>query len=76
MSENVRKVEPLFQVMATERKTGQLVAMPMFPRVMKETADEYVQTVKMMIAAGKEKRYADPHVAQLLTNSLETSLEN
>jgi len=52
--------EPLFQVWATETKTGQLVAVPFFPRVMKEVAEEYVATMKSMISLGKEKRYADP----------------
>lgn len=54
------KREPLYQVWATETKTGQLVPVPMFPRVMKEVADEYVGTMESMIKLGHEKRYADP----------------
>lgn len=54
------KNEPLYQVWATEIQSGKLVPMPMFPRVMKDVADEYASTVRMMIAAGKETRYKDP----------------
>ena len=59
--------EPLYQVMATETSTGNLVPMPMFPRIGKEAAEEFVATVRTMIVQGKEKRYADPHAALLLT---------
>ena len=54
------KREPLYQVWATEVETGNQVPMPFFPRVMKEVAEEYAATVRMMIATGKEKRYSDP----------------
>lgn len=54
------KREPLYQVWATETKTGQLVAVPFFPRVMKQVADEYVSTMDSMIKLGKETRYAEP----------------
>lgn len=54
------KREPLYQVWATETKTGKLVPAPMFPRVMKEVAEEYVATMKSMIMAGHEKRYTEP----------------
>jgi len=66
MDENEIKREPLYQVWATETKTGQLVPMPMFPRVMLETAEEYVSTVKAMISTGKEKRYTEPQALRHL----------
>lgn len=71
MDDQVKR-EPLYQVWATEVKTGNLVAMPMFPRVMQEVANEYVTTVKGMIALGKEKRYVDPQALPHL--GLTTSL--
>lgn len=56
-----KKRELLYQVWATETATGQLVAVPFFPRVAKEVAEEYAATMKGMISLGKEKRYSDPH---------------
>lgn len=58
--DNQTKRAPLYQVWATEVQTGQLVAVPFFPRVMQEVADEYVATMKSMISLGKEKRYVEP----------------
>lgn len=60
--ENSTKRDPLYQVWAEEVSTGKLVPAPMFPRVVKEVADEYASTMSMMIAAGKEKRYSQPQV--------------
>ncbi len=60
--------EPLYQVWAEEVGTGRLVAVPCFPRVMKEVADEYASTMRMMIAQGKEKRYSSPQVLLHLGN--------
>lgn len=57
---DAQKKEPLYQVWAEETKTGQLVPVPMFPRVMKETAEELAATMKEMILLGHEKRYANP----------------
>lgn len=59
MEEQIKR-EPLYQVWATETKTGQLVAVPMFPRVIKESAENFVQTMKDQIALGNEKRYVEP----------------
>lgn len=63
--------EPLFQVWATETKTGNLVAVPMFPRVIKEAAEGFVSDMKRMIQQGHEKRYSDPQALEHL--SLPTS---
>ena len=65
MEQGLRR-EPLYQVMATEVSTGELVAMPMFPRIGKEVAEEFAATVRTMILQGKEKRYADPQAVLLL----------
>ena len=65
MEQGLRR-EPLYQVMATETSTGKLVAMPMFPRIGKEAADEFCATVRTMILQGKEMRYADPQAVLLL----------
>lgn len=59
MNEVVRRA-PLYQVWATDVKTGKLVVVPFFPRIAKEVAEEYAATMRLMIAAGKEKRYSDP----------------
>lgn len=58
--EEVLQREPLYQVWATDVKTGKPVAVPFFPRIKKEVAEEYAATMRMMIAQGKEKRYSDP----------------
>lgn len=58
--DNQTKREPLYQVWATETKTGNLVAVPYFPRAMKEVTEEWVATMKGMIALGNEKRFTDP----------------
>lgn len=52
--------QKLYQVWATETKTGQLVAVPFFPRVMQEAALKFVQDMNSQIRKGREKRYADP----------------
>jgi hypothetical protein len=63
--------EPLYQVWATETATGKLVAVPFFPRVRQEAADEFVASMVSMIRLGKEKRYADPqalpHLGELVS---------
>lgn len=59
MEEQIKR-EPLYQVWATETKTGQLVAVPMFPRMIKEAAENFVQTMKDQIALGNEKRFVEP----------------
>jgi hypothetical protein len=56
----VKQREPLYQVWATERATGNLVVVPFFPRIAKEIAEEYASTMRLMIAQGNEKRYSDP----------------
>jgi hypothetical protein len=56
----VQQREPLYQVWATERTTGQLVVVPFFPRIAKEVADEFASTMRMQISLGNEKRYSDP----------------
>lgn len=60
MTDQVQQREDLYQVWATETNTGQLVVVPMFPRVAKEAAEQFVETMQNMISTGKEKRYADP----------------
>ena len=55
-----KKHEPLYQVWVTEVETGKFIPCPCFPRMMKEVVDEFASTMRLMIAAGKEKRYADP----------------
>ena len=62
MKETVRH-EPLYQVYAEEVKTGQLVAVPMFPRAMKAATEEWVGLMLEQIRLGNEKRYANPQVA-------------
>jgi hypothetical protein len=52
--------EPLYQVWAIDTKTGQLVPVPFFPRVMKRTAEEWVSLMKMAIATRDYKDFADP----------------
>lgn len=60
MTTQIDKREPLYQVWATETATNNLVAVPMFPRAMKEAAEMWVSDMERMIREGKEKRYADP----------------
>ena len=59
MAEAVKR-EPLYQVWATDVETGKPVAVPFFPRIQKEVAEELAATMRMQIALGKEKRYSDP----------------
>ena len=54
--------EPLYQVWATETKTGQLVPVPFFPRAIKDAVTVFQLEMRRMIREGKEKRYADPQV--------------
>jgi len=56
----VTQREPLYQVWAIERATGKLVAVPFFPRIAKEVAEEFAATMRMEIALGHETRYSDP----------------
>lgn len=66
MNDDQVRFEELYQVMARDAKTKKLVAVPCFPRVMKKVAEGYVETMRSMIAVGKEKRYEDPHIAMHL----------
>lgn len=56
----IQQREPLYQVWAIELATKKLVPVPFFPRIAKEVAEEFASNMRMMIAAGKEKRYSDP----------------
>jgi len=69
MEEEITKREPLYQVYAEETKTGNLVAVPMFPRAMKVNTDEWVNLMEEQIRLGNEKRYVKPQSALLLPNS-------
>jgi len=57
------KREPLYQVWATETKTGNLVPMPFFPRIEKGQAEVWAQLARDKIREGKLKEYSDPHIA-------------
>jgi len=63
------KREPLYQVHAEETKTGKLVAVPMFPRAMKESTEEWVGLMREQIRLGNEKRYVNPQAVLLIQNS-------
>jgi hypothetical protein len=52
--------DQLYQVWAKDKRTGDLVPMPMFPRVIKQVADHFVSVVKEQIAKGNCKDYEDP----------------
>lgn len=54
------RTQSLYQVWATETKTGKLVAVPFFPRVIQEAAVKFVADMNSQIRKGREKRYADP----------------
>lgn len=69
MEEEITKREPLYQVYAEETKSGNLVAVPMFPRAMKVNTDEWVNLMEEQIRLGHEKRYVKPQSALLLPNS-------
>jgi len=58
-----KKTRELYQVFATEVKTGQLVAVPMFGKSHKKACDLWANTMTDMINKGFEKRYRDPLVA-------------
>ena len=62
----------LFQVWAIRTDTGELVPVPWFPRVEKEVAVQFVDTMRTQITLGNEKRFSDPQALahlQLSTNS-------
>lgn len=61
MAETKRQHE-LYQVYATEKSSGELIPVPWFPRANKEACEGWCETIKLMIASGKENRYADPQV--------------
>jgi hypothetical protein len=61
-----KKKHELYQVYATEVKSGQLVAVPMFGKSHKKACDLWANTMTDMIAKGFEKRYRDPQVAMYL----------
>ena len=69
MNQQEPRREPLYQVWATETKTGKLVPVPYFPRAMKPVAEEWVSLMKQAIASGKYTAYSDPkallHLATL-----------
>ena len=60
------KREMLYQVMAEEIATKQLVAIPFFPRMGKESVDRFADEMSLMIACGKEKRYVNPQVCPII----------
>lgn len=57
--EGIRR-EPLYQVWAEETETGKLVPVPFFPRIGRESAEEFASLMRQMIAQGKETRYSQP----------------
>jgi len=61
---NARK--PLYQVCAENTQTGQLMAIPFFPKVNQTAATILADTVARMIACGKEKRFANPRALPIL----------
>ena len=63
------KREPLYQVWAEETKTGKMVAVPIFPRALKENVEEWVGLMQEQIRLGNEKRYSNPQAALHLTTS-------
>lgn len=67
MDNQAQKVD-LYQVWGIRKADGNFVPLPMFPRVMKEVADEYVATVKSMINLGKETRFTEPQALLSLGN--------
>ena len=52
--------EPLYQVWAISTATGELIVVPFFPRVIRDVADHFVQTMREQIRLGNEKRFAEP----------------
>jgi hypothetical protein len=60
--------ENLYQVWAIEKATGNLVAVPMFPRIAKPVAEEWAALMQRMIREGKETRYEDPKALEHLSN--------
>ena len=58
--DNASGREPLYQVWATDTETGKPVPVPYFPRMRQDVVEEFAATMRMMIAAGKEKRYSNP----------------
>lgn len=69
MTDQVKR-EPLYQVWATETKTGKMVPIPHFPRIGKEQAEAWAALVREHIDKGNVKDYADPkaviHLGQLI----------
>jgi hypothetical protein len=66
MDDDIKKLERVFQVMAEEVATKKLVAVPFFPRACKEAAEMFADDMSLMIACGKEKRYANPQVCPII----------
>ena len=72
MSEDVKnevavKKAEFYQLWVEENKTGELIPCPFFPRAVKELVDEWADTVRLMIAGGKEKRFSNPQVLRHVT---------
>ncbi len=47
-----------------------MVAVPFFPKVIKDAADVFVGKMAEMIVAGKERRYSEPRAVPVLNNQL------
>ena len=54
--------QDLYQVWATETKTGEFVPVPFFPRMIKPAVEQFAFTLRQQINLGRETRYADPQV--------------
>ncbi|MDE2439736.1 MAG: hypothetical protein KGP14_01835 [Betaproteobacteria bacterium] len=55
--------QPLFQV-NVETRDGRLLAVG--PAMVRQGAELFMQTIKEQIAAGREKQWSNPHLAQIL----------
>ncbi len=62
MTDEVKR-EPLYQVWAEETATGNLVAVPMFPKALKDNCEEWAGLMIEQIRLGNEKRYSNPQAA-------------
>jgi|GEM_PF-4241103 hypothetical protein len=62
MEEPIIKKADFYQVWVEDTKTGELIPCPFFPRAVREVADQWADEVRLMISAGKEKRFSNPQV--------------
>lgn len=60
------KMHDLYQVYATEVKTGSLVPFPKFPRADKKAVDMWANVLTEQIRLGRVKDYKNPQVVLYL----------